>query len=45
MKGMGPADMEGTLHSNTGLYRAHYQDDKFVFELENDISHLQQVSA
>ena len=45
MKGLGPADMEGTLHSNTGLYRARYQDDKFVFELENDVNHLQQVLA
>jgi len=45
MKGLGPADMEGTLHSNTGLYMARYQDDKFVFELENDVNHLQQVLA
>ena len=27
-------------HSNTGLYLANYQQDKFSFELENDTSHL-----
>lgn len=41
LKGLGPADMEGTLHSNTGLYKVHYQDGKFVFEAENDVSHLE----
>ncbi len=42
MKNLGPADMEGTPHTNTGLYKVHYQEDMFVFELENDISHLQE---
>jgi broad specificity phosphatase PhoE len=40
LKGLGPADMEGTLHSNTGLYIVHFQDDQIVFETENDTSHL-----
>ncbi|MBL7783159.1 MAG: histidine phosphatase family protein [Saprospiraceae bacterium] len=42
MKNLGPADMEGTPHTNTGLYKVHYQGDMFVFELENDTSHLQE---
>jgi broad specificity phosphatase PhoE len=41
LKGMGPADMEGVPHLNTGCYLAHYRDGQFVFELENDISHLE----
>ncbi|MCC6282168.1 MAG: histidine phosphatase family protein [Saprospiraceae bacterium] len=45
LKGLGPADMEGTIHSNTGLYVVHYQDDQFIFEMENDTSHLVQVSV
>ena len=44
LKGLGPADMEGTLHSNTGLYVIHYQDGQFIFEMENDTSHLVQMS-
>jgi len=40
LKGLGPADMEGVPHSNTGLYVIHFQNDEFVFELENDTSHL-----
>lgn len=40
LKGLGPVDMEGTVHSNTGLYKVHFQDEQFVFEKENDVSHL-----
>ena len=43
LKGLGPADMEGAMHSNTGLYVIHYQDNKFVFEKENDIRHLERM--
>lgn len=45
LKGLGPVDMEGTVHSNTGLYKAHYQENEFVFELENDVSHLELMSV
>ncbi len=44
LKGLGPTDMEGTLHSNTGLYKVHYQEEQFIFEKENDLSHLAQAS-
>ena len=27
-------------HQNTGLYKVHYIGDEFIFELENDASHL-----
>ncbi|MBK8195858.1 MAG: histidine phosphatase family protein [Lewinellaceae bacterium] len=40
LKNMGPADMEGVPHANTGLYVIHLRDGQFVFERENDISHL-----
>jgi broad specificity phosphatase PhoE len=30
-------------HQNTCLYKAHYIDNEFIFELENDVSHLTQV--
>lgn len=40
LKGLGPADMEGVSHANTGLYVIHFQNDEFVFEVENDTSHL-----
>lgn len=43
LKGLGPADMEGVTHSNTGLYVIHFQNDEFVFEVENDTSHLAEV--
>ncbi len=34
--------MENFRHSNTGLYRVRFTGDTFLFELENDISHLDQ---
>jgi probable phosphoglycerate mutase len=40
LKGIGPGEMEGTPHVNTGLYIAQHQDGKWTFELENDASHL-----
>lgn len=41
LKGLPPNAMEGTTHSNTGLYIAHLQaDGSWQFELENDTSHL-----
>lgn len=44
-KGIGPADMEGVPHSNTGLYIVHYRDGAFTFETENDISHLENTAV
>lgn len=36
-----PLKMMGEYHhSNTGLYKATYQDKQFTFLLENDLSHL-----
>jgi len=43
LKGVGPADMEGAPHANTGLYVVRYHDGGFHFELENDISHLDEL--
>lgn len=43
-KGLGPADMEGVPHSNTGLYVIHFQNGEFVFEVENDTSHLTELT-
>ncbi len=40
LKGVGPTDMESVPHLNTGCYLAHYQENRFVFELENDVAHL-----
>lgn len=40
LKGIGQTEMETVPHVNTGCYVAHYQDGTFVFELENDVSHL-----
>ena len=45
LKGLGPADMEGAIHSNTGLYVVHFQDGQCIFEMENDTSHLVQLSV
>jgi len=43
LKGKGPAEMEDAPHANTGLYVIHYQDGSFVFETENDTSHLSET--
>lgn len=45
LKGLGPADMEDVPHSNTGLYVIHFQNGEFVFELENDTSHLMNIAV
>lgn len=44
-KGIGPADMEGVPHANTGLYIIHFRDGAFVFETENDTSHLENIAV
>ena len=41
LKGLGPGDMEGMPHANTGLYVLHYEHGQFNFERENDLQHLQ----
>jgi broad specificity phosphatase PhoE len=40
LKGIGPAEMESASHANTGLYVIRYEDGRFLFDLENDTSHL-----
>ncbi|MBV6438673.1 MAG: histidine phosphatase family protein [Haliscomenobacteraceae bacterium CHB4] len=40
LKGLKIEEMEGVPHANTGLYVIHFQNDEFVFERENDTSHL-----
>lgn len=42
LKGLPASAMEEMDHSNTGLYIAHLRDGKWEFELENDLSHLNQ---
>ena len=43
LKGLKVEEMEGVLHSNTGLYVVHFHNDEFIFEVENDTSHLAKV--
>ena len=43
LKGVSLTDMEGVPHVNTGCYVVHFQDDKVVFELENDVAHLESL--
>lgn len=40
LKGWKIEEMEQVPHSNTGLYVIHFQNGEFVFEVENDTSHL-----
>ncbi len=35
------SEMDGVAHLNTGCYVVHFQEDGVVFELENDVSHLE----
>ncbi|GAB4492227.1 MAG: histidine phosphatase family protein [Saprospiraceae bacterium] len=44
LKGLEPADMEDVPHANTGLYVIHFQNGEFVFERENDTSHLTELA-
>ncbi len=43
LKGLGPGDMEGMPHANTGCYVLRYENEQFIFEMENDLRHLQPV--
>ncbi len=45
LKGLEPAEMERVSHNNTGLYVIHFQNDAFVFEVENDTSHLADMAV
>ncbi len=45
LKGLDIGEMESVSHSNTGLYIVHFQNDAFIFEVENDTSHLENVEA
>jgi len=40
MKALPLTAMEDMNHNNTGLYLAHFREGKWVFEKENDLSHL-----
>jgi len=44
LKGLPATAMEDMKHNNTGLYLAHFRDGKWVFERENDTSHLETLS-
>ena len=43
MKELPLFEMEQFGHSNTGLYKIFLRDDKFEFELENDVLHLKDL--
>lgn len=45
LKGLEPVHMEIMPHANTGLYIIHFQNDEFVFEVENDTSHLENIAV
>ena len=40
LKGVSLSDMDGVAHMNTGCYIVRFQEDRVVFELENDVAHL-----
>jgi probable phosphoglycerate mutase len=37
--------MNDFKHQNTGVYRAHFRDDVFHFDLENDVQHLVSLNS
>lgn len=41
LRGNNLADMDGVAHLNTGCYVVRFQEDGVVFELENDVAHLE----
>jgi len=41
LKGQHLREMENYHHSNTGLYKVNYENDEFIFVLENDVQHLE----
>lgn len=41
LKGEPPSCMEQYNHHNTALYRIRFSENRFDFELENDLSHLE----
>ncbi|MCB0544647.1 MAG: histidine phosphatase family protein [Lewinellaceae bacterium] len=43
LKGLDPAQMEQVSHANTGLYLIHLHEGNWIFELENDIRHLEDL--
>ena len=40
LKDLPPDNMEEFQSQNTGLYRIQCQNNRFIFDLENDLSHL-----
>jgi phosphoserine phosphatase len=45
LKGIALMDMEGVPHVNTGCYIVRFENDGVVFELENDVQHLEGVDV
>jgi probable phosphoglycerate mutase len=39
------SQMDSFHHHNTGLYRVHYIDEGFQFQLQNDIQHLEKLQG
>jgi probable phosphoglycerate mutase len=44
MKNKELAQMEDTKHANTGCYIVRLQNNHFIFDVENSISHLVNLS-
>ena len=45
LKGVSLCDMEGVPHVNTGCYVVHFDADNIVFNLENDVKHLESAKV
>lgn len=41
LRGNDLSEMDGVAHLNTGCYIARFEGDRVVFELENDVAHLE----
>jgi broad specificity phosphatase PhoE len=41
LRGNHLSEMDGVAHLNTGCYVVHFQQDGVIFELENDVAHLE----
>lgn len=45
LKGDPPSKMDQFEHGNTALYILHYRNKRFEFEIQNDISHLEDLMS
>ncbi len=41
LKGNDLSEMDGVAHLNTGCFVVHFQGENVIFELENDVAHLE----